>query len=745
MRGKFPLSMPVQLALMISLLINLGLLGTLQACQSTGAPLVSNVGTQASSPLKILVRQDGIYQLPLSELERQGLKIRSATQEQFELRVLDRVVPFWVDDQAGRLVFYGQEISNRYSQDTIYWLQPKDGGTHVRRPGASQDASLISPGDNIALGITADPAASFFSALRLEENNLYAPLIEDRDPWFWQKYTAPQSAEIEFNLKTLEHGPGKLRLMAVGLTDSPSSPDHRMLLSLNGNVVQESNWDGQGRWLIETDFPPGALVEGVNRLEIDLPGEPGALVDIVYLDWFEVIYPLSLSARDDQLTFTSAGGLASFDGFSGPVDIFDVTDPMAPSRLAEQAGVISRQGSFKTLAGHSYWLIGPSGASTPAQIKPAVLIPDLTSSQNGADFLAVGPPDLLEPLEPLLKLRQAQGLQTMAIPLQTIYDQFNAGLPEPQAIQALLAYAKKNWSPSPRYLLLVGDASYDPRGYLATPEVNRTPAFLIQTQFSGETSSDYPYSVLGLEQPIGVTGSSIRRPEIATGRIPAQRPEQVEVYVSKILAYEQLNQGGSTPANHVLAIADGTDPAFRVDAQTFLGELPASIRSDLLVSKSGEVGFNEQVKSGLDQGNWLVYYFGHGSLQMWGKDALFSVQDVPSLRKQVNLPVVVNLTCLTGLFTHPRQVSLAEALLFEPEAGAVAVLAPTSLTLPEDQSYLSYGIAEALLNHPNARMGEAVLFAQNKILNEKPEAQDVLRTFLLFGDPALVIQRPSVP
>jgi hypothetical protein len=294
-------------------------------------------------------------------------------------------------------------------------------------------------------------------------------------------------------------------------------------------------------------------------------------------------------------------------------------------------------------------------------------------------------------------------------------------------------------------LLLVGDASYDPRGYLAAPEVNRTPAFLIQTQFSGETGSDYSFSVLLPEQPIVETDRSILRPEIATGRIPAQQPEQVEVYAAKLLAYEQAGQAGAPPVNHVLAIADGTDPVFRVDAQTFLGELPASIQADLLVSKPGEPGFNQQVKTSLDQGNWLVYYFGHGSLQMWGKDALFTNQDVPNLKKQVNLPVVVNLTCLTGLFTHPSQESLAEAFLFEPEAGAVAVLAPTSLTLPEDQSYLSYGIAEALLDHPSARMGEAVLFAQNKILNEKPEAQDVLRTFLLFGDPALVIQRQSVP
>lgn len=739
MPGKFKLVAQMHPARIISLFLILGLLFGLQACESPAAPLASIDESKVAPALKILIHQSGIYQVRLSELARQGLDLRSATQEQFELLVQDRSIPFWVDDQAGKLFFWGQEFFNRYSQETIYWLQPKDDEPRILRSSAGRDVNL-EPSTGKAL-----PSAGFFSTLHFEENSLYTPLIEDRDPWFWQKFTAPESREVEFVLDSLAPGPGKLRFMAVGLTDSPSSPDHHLFLSLNGKEVQESSWDGQGRWLIETDLPPDTLIEGVNRLKISLPGEAGALVDIVYLDWFEVIYPLSLSASDDRLIFSSSGGLARFDGFRGSVDIYDVTDPMAPSRQAEPDGVHSGQGSLETLNGHTYWLVGPDGAFEPVRIERAVLTPDLTSIQNGADYLAVGPPELLEPLEPVLNLRQTQGLRTLAVPLQAIYDQFNAGVPEPQAIRTMLAYAKQNWSIGPRFLLLVGDASYDPRGYMAAPEVNQTPTFLTQTQFSGETGSDYPFSVFLPEQQIEETDASFLRPAIATGRIPAQRPGQVEVYAEKLLAYEQANTAGKPPANHVLAIADGTDPAFRVDAQTFLGELPASIQADLLVSKPGEPGFNQQVKSSLDQGNWLVYYFGHGSLQMWGKDSLFTNQDVPNLKKQVRLPVVVNLTCLTGLFTHPRQESLAEAFLFEPEAGAVAILAPTSLTLPEDQSYLSYGIAEALLDHPSARMGEAVLFAQNKILTEKPDAQDVLRTFLLFGDPALVIQRPSVP
>ena len=54
----------------------------------------------------------------------------------------------------------------------------------------------------------------------------------------------------------------------------------------------------------------------------------------------------------------------------------------------------------------------------------------------------------------------------MRIPVTAIYDQFNGGMPEPEAINAFLAYASSNWATQPEYVLLVGDSSYDFRGYV---------------------------------------------------------------------------------------------------------------------------------------------------------------------------------------------------------------------------------------------------------------------------------------
>ncbi len=277
-------------------------------------------------------------------------------------------------------------------------------------------------------------------------------------------------------------------------------------------------------------------------------------------------------------------------------------------------------------------------------------------------------------------------LATLALPLEAVVDQFGYGYPEPAAIQALMAYAAEAWDPAPRYLLLVGDASYDPRGYLTPPEANRLPTFLVQTVHGGETASDLPFGELD-DDPW---------PEIAVGRLPARTADQVAVIVEKILAYEAQRGSGADWQKRVLAVADGQSAQFRQDAQTFLDQFSGSYETELFAPEAGVEGAGAQVRAQIEAGAALVAYFGHGSVTQWGKDDLFTVEDIAGLGNGDRLPVVVNMTCLTGLFTHPEVNSLAETLLWEPGGGAVAVLAPTSLTLPWDQGFLSAALVDGV-------------------------------------------------
>ena len=409
----------------------------------------------------------------------------------------------------------------------------------------------------------------------------------------------------------------------------------------------DERWDGQGWRTLEGIIPGGVLKEGNNQVRISLPGDTGAQADVVYVNWIEVEYNRNLVAENDQLEFNSTGQPQKLAGFSGQVNVFDISDR---DKVEHWPSVLSpgKNGMvFQGQAGHRYLAVGLQGSLSPTAFSRVTSNPDLKASGGSAltraDYIAIGPSDLLAPLKPLLDWRQKQGLKVLEVPLDAVYDQFNYGMPEPQAIRSFLTYALQNWQPAPRYVLLVGDATYDPRGYTAPPEANRLPVFFVETSFGGETSSDVMFAQ--------TEASDL--PQIALGRVPAQQPDQVKTFVDKVLAYEQA----STPAdwqNRVLAVADGQDASFRQEAQSFLDLLPQSEKKELFSPEAGVKEAARQVQSYFSDGYLLVAYFGHGSVNMWGKDRIFSSTDVQALNNQKALPIVVNFTCLNGFFTHPK-------------------------------------------------------------------------------------------
>jgi hypothetical protein len=679
--------------------------------------------------LKVIVRQAGIYAIDAQDLKETGMDLSAS--DSYPIRLFWRGIslPVWVDSASGQLRFYAQTSQSIYSAENVYWLVQGDEDSNPdsafwkiqtalpEEIEATPAQALVSP-DDLPAGLTV-------VSTRLEENTQYLPQVENGDHWLWISLPAPKTHAFELSLPEVELAPGAIRIAVWARTEGPGPIDHHLKISINGSQVADHSWDGKGRYEVVAPVPAGIWMQYSNTIQIEAPGDTGNAADVVIIDWIDAVAARKFEAQDDQLFFWSSGMLQPLEGFDPPIQGYDVTDPLKPVRLdpAMVAG-----DTFTGQSGHAYWLVGAKGGLEPDKIMAADIGSNLRSVAPGAEYIAIGPPDLLDPLQPLLDYRSQNGLKVMAVPLQTIYDQFNGGLPEPEAIRSFLRYANQSWQFKPRFLLLVGDGSYDPLGYLAPPEANRLPVFLINTVYGGETGSDVVFTQLDED----------RSPDLAVGRIPAQTPQQVAAFVEKTLAYER--QPADTEwKQRVLAVADGQEEIFRFDAQQFLDLFPDNIKVELMAPAAGESAVNLEIVERLNQGDGLVAYFGHGSLNMWGKDRLFSTQDVSSLQNNDRTTVMINMTCLTGLFTHPKETSLAEAMLWQPQAGAVAVLAPTSLTLPTDQSFLSRSLIEALLEQPGLTLGEALLYARQQISSENIGSLDVMETFLLFGDPALSV------
>src|SRR5262245_54190673 len=161
-------------------------------------------------------------------------------------------------------------------------------------------------------------------------------------------------------------------------------------------------------------------------------------------------------------------------------------------------------------AGKRYLAVAPDRVQHPEVRRP---VPSsLKSRRNSADYLLIAPTAFLEAAQALVEHRQSQGLRSRAVALEEIVQEFGHGEAHTQAVKDYLAYAYHRWQrPSPRYVLLLGDATYDPKDYLRTGVQDRIPAMMVKTSYLW-TASDPSYAQLNGDDVL---------PDVALGRLPA--------------------------------------------------------------------------------------------------------------------------------------------------------------------------------------------------------------------------------
>ena len=660
--------------------------------------------------LKLKVAQAGLYRVSSEYLEEAGMLVDDPTH--VKLTLGNQHVPVWVEESSNQfdLYFYGVPPESLYAEENIYWL------TILKsEPGSLPMMDTLTAGF-----LPADFSDRYEIRKLFSEKQVFSPLISD-DPWYWLSIFAPNNQSLDLDLGNVASGDAALKITLWGATEAPTENDHHLKVWINGQLVLDEFWDGSGKKVLESAIESGVLKTGSNQITFDAPGDTGALADSLFIQAIEFTYFQETSTQD-QFTLIGEGKAVALKKRSETPDIFDISKPHQPIRLIPDQQS-DGEGVFMAENDHQYLVVYGQSEWVPEVELPSKIPPELLSD-IGADYVVVGSPELLEPLRPLMDYRQGQGLSTMVLPVEAVYDRFNHGLPEPVAIHAMLQHAFASWQTKPRYLLLIGDASYDPKGYLGNTPDKSIPIHFVETLYGGVTGSDLPY----------VDINEDGRPDLAVGRLPANTAIEVADWVEKTIAYEQaLPDNGSFG---ILAVADGQEVSFSSDAQSFLDHFAESYPVELFSPQTGADDAASQIVNHFRKGYHIIGYFGHGSLNMWGQDKLLTVEDVKTLNNS-QLPLVITMTCLNGFFFHPTNTSLAEALILAPDAGAAAVLAPTSLTLVWDQMFLGKVLYPALADPGAHRLGDVLLQAQRSMPLETQGQRDVLLTFLLFGDPAL--------
>ena len=731
---------------------------------------------------RIVLQEDGVYRVSFEQLETEFPWSLDAQWVSLEWQ--GSPVPVWVDDggdgffgPGDSIEFVAEHLSGDSSyyhpatRENVYWL-------NLDRPVAASmiEREMRLEGEELRSSprmhhhLERDETRVRFSGRGLE----VVP-----DEWYWGKMTPidprPLTLRLDLSRWDREVGPLALSLGFKGWskprrrTEGDPS-DHRVEVWLEEDLLAAGEWSGEARYELQiSDLDRSRILGRRPKLTLKVPRRKSnsgeAWVDVVLLDWVEVDYPVVPLPRSDRriLLDTEGGELLTIQN---PTQETLLVYGSNGSRVLLTAPG-GDQSTYETAKGES-WVYA---VSSRQHLKPSRVEADQPSSlretDDQVDYLMITHGSLAEAIEPLAQFHRDRGLTVEIIDVQDIFDEFNGGIVQPEPLRDFIADAyQRRLAPAPRFVLLVGDASWDPRidksaedrDYVdwtfrgderhafqknastnyaeESPHRNLIPARPYQS-YEGHAAADNWYAA--------VVGDDFT-PDLAIGRFPVTTPDEVAAIVDKTIRYVEEASVGPW-RRQVLWITNEQRGMQRVSDHLAEG-MRGRGYSDLKIYPQPEEKDNSQHQTRLKQafgsGSLFVHFLGHGGRYIWRTGPpdfeknhdLFTLDDLDALPATADLPIILSMTCYSAPFDHPTADSIGEKFLRLADRGAVAVLAASWRNNPGKQ--FSQLLFEELTQ--TTTVGEAIQRAKGAV-----SSRVLVETYNLLGDPAVPIGLPTEP
>jgi hypothetical protein len=324
-------------------------------------------------------------------------------------------------------------------------------------------------------------------------------------------------------------------------------------------------------------------------------------------------------------------------GFSNSqIQVYDITDPL---NIVQLGGSVTMDNSAWDI---TVSVPGSTGAEQRTLLafsadqisSPAAIAyhsaSTLLEQRGGADSIIITHPEFVSNAAPLLSLRRSQGLETTLVTVDQLFDAFNYGERSPFALRAYLYYAVTEWRDKPQSVLLLGDASLDPRNYLVLGDLDFVPTRIIETAAFKTASDDW---LTDFQQ----TGFAT----IPTGRIPARNADEAALVVSKIANYEVGGSAGNWTHQALLVADQNVGVDFSNEAEMANALLPPSVvTTKLLADGQAPSVVSQQILDAVNNGVLLVNYTRHGSEEQWSFADLLDDTSVATLTNGGRLPSI---------------------------------------------------------------------------------------------------------
>lgn len=340
-------------------------------------------------------------------------------------------------------------------------------------------------------------------------------------------------------------------------------------------------------------------------------------------------------------------------------------------------------------------LIAPSIAEDDTE-KPQDATAAIEAAGN-ADLLVITNQELAPAWIKFANWKTATGRPTAVVTTEEIETQFEGDDLQAKIRECCLSYIK---TMKTRWVVLGGDSNGDggvvPDRDTDHSECKMLPYDNIPTDLYYISETDWDANDDG---KYGVFSDDMQEvsyvnPTATIGRIPVRSTEDVIAYTDKVIEYESKYPVGDFAKRMVFTCpVEEAYPKLETSMDAVAEAWPDGIISQFFANRTAwddaEKGDHE-----LSRNNWAemindrraskIHIHGHGLLHCWVLEDHEMVKKdcVAELTNERAYPIITTVSCLTGQYDDKEDPSIVESMLRMPNAGAIAVLAPSREGVP---------------------------------------------------------------
>lgn len=688
-------------------------------------------GKESLAYIRFGITNEGVYRLTYSVLTNAGVSPSLLVGANMRLFCRTREVAIYVSStgawtSADSLLFVGSGYDGYYTPTNVYWLGFGAGGKRM----------------------SSRPAAPFPGLSPVTSHRVTALHHEDyyfKDNYRWNDVSIDHWVDSKMSYYDFETNlllatdnvlTGMQATMEAVMMGKGTN-SHATRVRINSTVVGQFGYDGEVTAVITTNFPATSLT-GSNVIWLQQRADAA---DLAYLERFAITYSRSLIQTNNSLYFAGVTGSNTFrvTGFFSNANytVLETTDPAAPVLLTGSQVTNMGAGVYAVLFGDnaattSRYAVCQSAGIHDIPVVQRTSFRDLVSTNRQADYVVICPYEFRPEVYRLLTLRHLQGLSVAVAPLPDIYNEFSYGIADAAAIKQFIGYAFHHWKSPPKYILLAGSGSYNPR-YLTEPHSPLMPDWIPAHLGAGNglwVSLDGWYAAVNGTDAV---------PDVALGRLPVVSAGELKAVTDKIVSFEGM------PTNfwaryEVLMACDTNSAGYNFDKAA--DDLVAARINTNIMNVSYVRGTNAsprpEIVYNLNVGVFLVNYFGHGDNDQWSGIPMLLTNDVIGLANSV-FPVVSMMTCLNGAFQGSKDKCMASWFLSVPNHGASACVAASGLASLNAAEPFMDGLYGAVLGERRRRIGDCLLPSYSALAVKLGMNVTELQFLELLGDPAMIV------